>query len=74
MPKKVSIIWVRNMDPAVKRLNNTKSLMTDMKAKDTIKLGTVPLDKKYPEEILLTEDDLYRYLYQPGEHHGDQKR
>ena len=23
---------------------------------------------------ILPEDGLYRYLYQPGEHHGDQKR
>ena len=35
--------------------------------KDAIKLGTVPLDKKYPEETVLPEDVLYRYLYQPGE-------
>ena len=48
--------------------------MIDMKAKDAIKLDTVPLDKIYPEEILLPEDGLYRYLYQPGEQHGDQKR
>ena len=33
-----------------------------------------PLDKKYPEEAVLLEDGLYRYLYQPGEQHGEQKR
>ena len=43
-------------------------------AKDTIKPGTVPLDKKYPEETVLPEDGLYRYLYQRGEQPGDQKR
>ena len=32
------------------------------------------MDKKYPEETLLPEDGLYRYPYQPGEQHGDQKR
>ena len=48
--------------------------MIDMKPKDAIKLDTVPLDKTYPEETVLPEDGLYRYLYQPGEQHGDQKR
>ena len=38
-----------------------------MKPKDAIKLDNVPLDKKYPEETVLPEDGLYRYLYQPGE-------
>ena len=62
------------MDPAVKMLNNTVSSMIDMKPKDEIKLDTVPLDKKYLEETILPEDGLYRYLYQPGEQHGDQQR
>ena len=48
--------------------------MTDMKPKDAIKLDTIPLDKAYPKETVLPEDRLYRYLYQPGEQHGDQKR
>ena len=55
-------------------MNNTESSMTGMKPKDAIKLDTVPLDKKYPEETVLPEDGLYRYLYQPGEQHGDKKR
>ena len=55
-------------------MNNTKSSMIDMKTKDAIKLDTVPLDKTYPEETVLLEDGLYRYLYQPGKQHGDQKR
>ena len=55
-------------------MNNTVSLMTDMKPKDAIKLDTLPLDKTYPEETVLAEDGLYRYLYQPGQQHGDQKR
>ena len=54
-------------------MNNTKSSMIDMKPKDAIKLDTVPLDKTYPEETALPEDGLYRYLYQPGEQHGDEK-
>ena len=48
--------------------------MIGMKPKDAIKLDTVPLDKTYPKETVLPEDGLYRYLYQPGEQHGDQKR
>ena len=55
-------------------MNNTKSSMTGMKPKDAIKLDIVPLDKKYPEETVLPKNGLYRYLYQPGEQHGDQKR
>ena len=37
-PKKVSKIWVKNLDPSVKRLNNTVSSMIGMKPKDAIKL------------------------------------
>ena len=44
-----------------------------MKPKDAIKLNTVPLDKTYPEETLLPEDGLCRYLYQPGELYRDKK-
>ena len=62
-PEKVSKIWVKNLDPSLKRFNNTVSLMIGMKPKDGIKLGAVPLDKTYPEETVLPEDGLYRYLY-----------
>ena len=55
-------------------MKNTVSSMIGMKSKDATKLDTVPLNKTYPEETLLPEDGLYRYLYQPGEQHGDQKR
>ena len=48
--------------------------MIIMKPKDAIKLDTNPLDKTYPEETVPPEDGLYRYLYQPSEQHGDQKR
>ena len=41
--------------------------MIDMKLKEVINLDTVLLDKKYPEETVLPEDDLYRYLFQTGE-------
>ena len=70
-PEKVSTIWVKNLNSIVNRMSNTKSSMADMKPKDAIKLDTVKLDKIYPEENILSEDGLYRYLYQPGEQHGD---
>ena len=73
-PEKVSTIWVKNLNKIVNKMNNTKSSMIDMKPKDAIKLDTVPLDKTYPEETLLLKDGLSKYLYQPGEQHGDQKR
>ena len=55
-------------------MNNTKSSMIDMKPKDAIKLDTVPLDKTYPEEMVLPEDRSSRYFYQPREQHGDKKK
>ena len=73
-PEKVSSIWIKNLNKTVNKMNNTALLMTDMKPKDAIKLDTVPLDKTYPKKTILPEDGLYRYLYQPGEQHGDQKR
>ena len=73
-PEKVSTIWVKNLNKIVNKMNNTASSMTDVKPKDAIKLDTVSLNKIYPEETVLPEDGLYRYLYKPGEQHGDQKR
>ena len=73
-PEKVSTIWVKNLNKTVNKMNNTVSLMIGTNLKDAIRLNTVPLDKKYPEETVLPEDGLYRYLYQPGEQHEDQKR
>ena len=73
-PEKVSTIWVKNLNKTVNKMNNTVSLMVGMKPKYAIKLDTVPLDKTYLEETVLPEYGLYRYLYQPGEQHGNQKR
>ena len=72
-PEKVST-WVKHLNKTVNKMNNIVSSMIGMKPKDEIKLDTVPLYKKYPKETVLPEDGLYRYLYQPGEQHGDQKR
>ena len=55
-------------------MNNTVTLMIGVKPNDAIKLDTVPLYATYLEETALLEDGLYRYLYQPGEQHGDQIR
>ena len=73
-PKKVSTIWVKNLNKTVNKMNNAVSSIIGMKPKYAIKLDTVPLDKTYPEETVLPNDGLYRYLYQPGEQHGDRKR
>ena len=70
-PEKVSTIWVKNLNKIVNKMNNTVSSMIGMKPIDTIKLDTVPLGKTYPEENVLPEDGLCRYLYQPGEQHRD---
>ena len=71
--EKVSTIWVKNLNKTVNKMNLTVSSMIDMKPMDVIKLDTIRLHK-YSEETTLPEDGLYRYLYQPGEQHGDQKR
>ena len=73
-PEKVSTIWVKNLNKIVNKMNNAVSSMIGMKPKDAIKVDTVALDKKHPEETVLPKDGLYRYLYEAGEQHGDQKR
>ena len=73
-PERISTIWVKILNKTVNKLNNIVSSMIGVKPKDAIKLNAVPLDKKYPEETVLPEDGVYRYLYQPGEQHGEQKR
>ena len=62
-PEKISTIWVKNLNKIVNKMNNTVSSMIGMKPKDAIKLDTVPLDKTCPNETVLPEDGLYRYLY-----------
>ena len=58
-PETVSRIWVKNLFKIVNKMNNTVSSMIDMKPKDAIKLDTIPLDKKYLEEAVLSEDGLH---------------
>ena len=52
-------------------MSNTVSPMIGMKPKHAIKLDTVSLDKTYPEETVLPEDGLFRYLYQLGKQKKD---
>ena len=57
-------------------LNDTETIMIEMKPKDAIKLNEVPLVNRenYPPEDKLPEDKLYCYFLQPGEEHDDQWR
>ena len=50
--------------------------MIDMKLKNAIKMDIVKLDKSeiYHKEEVLAENSLYRYQYQLGEKHVNQKR
>ena len=64
----------RTLKKYLKFVHTVSSVIGGMKPKDAIKLDNVPLYEKYPEETVLPEDGLYRYLYQPSEQHGDQKR
>ena len=62
-PEKVSTIWIKNLNKIVSRMNNTVSSMIGMKPKDTVKLDTVPRDKKIPEETVTPEDDIYADIF-----------
>ena len=74
--EKVSSTWVKHLYKLIDSLNNNKTQMIDIKPKDAIKLKEVPLvnQESYPPEEKLPEDGLYRYLLQPGEEHGDQRK
>ena len=61
-PENISTIWVKNLNKIVNKMNNTVSSMIGMKPNDAIKLGTVPLDKTYPEETVLPKDSLYKFI------------
>ena len=74
-PEKVSATWVKHLYGLVDELNDTETEMIGMKPKDAIKLNEVPLvdRESYPEEEVLPEDGLSRYLLQPSEEHDDQR-
>ena len=74
-PTKDSKIWVKYLQKAVSRLNSEKTRMLGMTPTKAVKLDNVELKiKPYPEEKVLSEGDLYRYLYRPGELEGGQQR
>ena len=64
-PDKISRMWVRNLENTVKRMNNSKTAMIDMKPKDAIKLSNVELVKseEFADEKPLPEDGLYRFFF-----------
>ena len=74
-PTKYSRIWVKYLQKAVSRLNSEKTRMLGMTPAKAVRLTSVELQvKPYPEEKVLPEDGLYRYLYQPGELEGGDRR
>ena len=74
-PTEDSKIWVKYLQKVVTRLNREKTQMLGMTPAKAVKLTSVELKvKPYPEENVLSEDGLYRYLYQPGELEDDNRR
>ena len=70
-PKNVSAITVKNLNSTVRKTSNTKSLNNSYVTK--VWSDVVGLDEfeTSPEAEVLPE---YRYLYQPEEQHGNQKK
>ena len=74
-PSEDSKTWVKHLYKIVSGINNTKLARIGMTPSKAVKLEDVTLAiEKYPKEDVAPEDGLYRYLLQPGEEHGDQKR
>ena len=67
-PEKVSAIWVKNLNSIINKMKNTQSSMNHMSPEDAVKLDIVELNKPeaQPEEELLSEVGLCRYLYHPS--------
>ena len=67
--------WVKHaLSSVVDELNREKNLMTVSFPATAIKRKIAELKHKYPLKEVLLEDGLYRYLYQPGEQHNNQKK
>lgn len=74
-PSKDSKTWVKHLYKTVTKLNNSKLDRIDMTPAKAVKLEHVELNiKAYPKEEVAPVDGLYRYLYQPGELEGGQRR
>ena len=63
--EKVSTIRVKNFVSIISKINSSKSLMTDIKLKDEIKMDIAKIDKfeTYPQENVLPKNGFYRNLY-----------
>ena len=74
-PSKDSKTWVKHLYKIVSKLNNTKLDRIKMTPAKAVKLEHVNLKlKPYPKEVVAPMDGLYRFLKNPGEDHGDQRR
>ena len=74
-PTKDSKTWVKYLYKTISSLNSKRLKRLGMTPAKVVKLASVELKlKPYSDEKLLPTDWLYRYLLQPGEEHGDQKR
>ena len=74
-PTKDSKTWIKHLYRLVTKLNNTKLDRIGTTPAKAVKLEHVELNiKAYPKEEVASEDGLFRYLYQPGELEGGDKR
>ena len=74
-PSKDSKTWVKHLYKIVSGLNASKLDRIGMTPAKAVKLENVALKlKPYPKEEEAPADGLYRYLYQPGELEGGQRR
>ena len=74
-PAKDSKIWVKYLNRVVRNFNSEKTQMLGMAPTKALKHDNVELKiKSFPREKVAPEDRFYRYLYQPGELEGGQKR
>ena len=74
-PLKDSKTWVKHLQRVVASLNTSKLERIDTTPVKAVKLENVTLKlEPYPKEKELPVDGLFRYLYQPGELEGGQKR
>jgi hypothetical protein len=72
-----SVEWVARLPAVIKALNNESTRLTGKKPAEAIKLKEVVVSSSQPsrgQEHLLTPDVKVRYLYQPGELEGGERR
>ena len=74
-PSKDSDVWEKHLYAQVDQLNKQKNDATGITPSTAINLEKVPKKQKdHPSEKLLPKDGLYRYLYQHGKQHKNQRR